>query len=421
MVMEIKLNSESSERLFASLCSQFYLKGFVYHSPKYKYSGGEEEIGDVVVWMRDILIVFEIIWKSPDLFSNTKSFIKRVGEKRDQLVRDYEYYADNNKQIRMKNQAGEEIIYNHDNFNKKAFHGVMIVDADVNLPKLHFETLKKSLEQKFTVAIMTSQSFIDILAEVDTPADLHYYLNDRRNFLNEVFKENASLLLDIGTRYERDLIGFYKLNNNSFLLERWRESATKDFWQEYQQTYASRIQMRDEENRDSYLIDEIIDIIRNSNSPTGSTLPHSWELASLTRRARAVLVTQKLNKVIDEVLQEQKERHFAIYNQATGCWLLFYFAYTNDSDRFRERAMNLTRMKMQVERVQKDFKYSVLCYAFRKSPLTVNNNLFDNAFLWLEDAKNHPSVSRQDYELAQKYFPGETGKNKIIEFPESTP
>ena len=66
--MNIKLNSEASEKLFAELCARSYLRGFVFHSPKYKYSGGEEEVGDVVLWVRDILIVFEIIWKSPDLF-----------------------------------------------------------------------------------------------------------------------------------------------------------------------------------------------------------------------------------------------------------------------------------------------------------------------------------------------------------------
>ena len=54
-----------SERFFAELCAQKRLKGFVFHSPKVTNDPkGEREAGDVVIWVRDLIIVFEITWKS---------------------------------------------------------------------------------------------------------------------------------------------------------------------------------------------------------------------------------------------------------------------------------------------------------------------------------------------------------------------
>jgi hypothetical protein len=413
--MRIKLNSEASEKLFAELCARSYLRGFVFHSPKYKYPGGEEEIGDVVLWVRDILIVFEIVWKSPNLFSSPKSFVKRIGEKRDQLVRDYLYYGDASKQIKMKNEADEGIFFDHQHFNEIAFCGVVIVDTDLSISKLHFETVRKSLEQDFSIAFMTSQDFVDLLVEVDTPADLFYYLNDRRKFLTEVFREDASLFLDLNSRYERNLIGFYKLNNNSFPVEHWKSSIDKDFWLRYKREFAMQIELRDRENVDSFIFDEIIDLLRNNNKPDDSTLPHSWELAVLTRRFRAGLA-RKLNAAFDGMLSQRSRRHFAFHNPSTGCWSLFYFQYGGDSKSFREEAERLAKMKTQVERVQRNFQYSVFCFAFRKSSIDTGNT-FDECVLRIEDAENHASVAPEDYQLALKYFGGTTEGQKIYEFP----
>jgi hypothetical protein len=414
--MEIKLNAEASERLFAALCRQFYLKGFVFHSPKYKHSGGEDEVGDVVLWVRDILIVFEIIWRSPGLFSPTKSFIKRIGEKRDQLIRDYKYYADTNRQIKMRTESGEVIFFDHQCFNQKSFSGVVIVDSDIYLEKLHFETVKKSLEQEFPIAIMTKQDFIDLLAEVDTPADLFYYINDRTKLLRAIFKENAHFFLDLNARREQQLIGFYKLNNNSFPVKQWKETPDKDFWQQYQLTYAERIAMRDQENADSYIIDEVIDLIRRKNKAEDSTLLHAWELAILPRRSRAGLPARKIRNAFRQLGEGKPERHFAFYNQATGCWSVFYFHFGADQELFKEKAKQLAKWKIQVERIESNFKYSVFCYAFRRSSI-ITGNTFDTCVLWIEDAENYPFVSQEEYDLARRYFGGTTERKKIKEFP----
>lgn len=73
-------------------------------------------------------------------------------------------------------------------------------------------------------------------------------------------------------------------------------------------------------------------------------------------------------------------------------------------------------MKTQVERVQADFPHSVFCYAFRKSMIDTGNS-FDEILLVVEDAKQHPVVSREDYDRASKYFRGAGTPLQIQEFP----
>src|SRR2546421_1218776 len=269
-----KAHINASERLFAELCGQLYLKGFVFHSPKFK-DPTEQEAGDVVLWIRTELIVFEILSRNPSASGSTKSFIKQIGRKREQLIRDFRIYSDPSKNIRMLNEIGETISYDHDCFNKSNFCGVVIVDADTSLEKLHFETVRKSLEQEFPIAIMIKQDFDDLLGEIVTIPDLLFYLKDRKSFLSRVFPSEPQYFLNLSTHTEQNLIGFYKLNDNSFPVEEWKSSTSKEYWLKYQKDFAARIEARDKDNVDSFIFDEIIDLLRNTNSPNDSTLLHS--------------------------------------------------------------------------------------------------------------------------------------------------
>lgn len=406
-----------SEKLFAALCGQAYLKGFVFHSPKRDDPAGQGEAGDVVLWVRDLLVVFEVIWRDASAGGNTKSFVRRIGEKRDQLIEDYRAYADQNLGIRMTNEAGEKILFDHEYFVRDSFCGVVIVDSDSPLEKLHFETVRKSLHQEFPIAFMKRQDFLDLLIEVDTPADLLYYLNDRAAFVKSVFDTDAGFFLDLNSRHERELIGFYKVNDNSFPIDEWRKSETKDFWLQYQLTYGERIARRNEENDDSFIIDEMIDLLRSKNSQDDLTLLHSWELAVLPRRSRATIAPE-IADGFEQMANRRACRQFAFYNKSTACWILFYFRYGGDSENFRKDAEQMTRMKMHVERFQSDYEHSVFCFAFRKSSVETGNS-FDECVLLIEDAENHLSVSLKQYEMARSYFMGAAGGKtiRLREFP----
>ncbi|SRR6266498_1815669 len=404
-----------SEELFATLCSQFYLKGFVFHSPKY-YDPTEEELGDVVLWIRYYLIVFEIVWRSVDSPGGTKQFIKRIGEKRDQLVQDYRAFGSDKLVVTITSEVGDEIRFDSQYFDRKGFCGVILVDSDVPLDKLHFGTLQKTLEQEFPIAILTKQDFLDILSEVDTIADLQYYLRDRTNFLREVLQENASMFLDLNQRTERELIAFYKMHNNSFPPDKWREHSNKRFWQLYLLSHVRQRGLRDVENDYSQILDEIIDLLRNSNKPNDSTILHSWELAVLPRRARASL-TGKIESAFNEMVNGRKTRHFAFLNPITQCWNIFYFQYGGSNEEFRSAADQLAKMKMKVERIETNFQYSVFCFAFRKSQI-LTTNTFDNVVLLIEDAGNYQEVSAEAYNTAKQYFAGKTSIVRIQEFPQ---
>jgi len=406
-----------SERFFAELCAQRRLRGFVFHRPKVTNDpNGQREAGDVVIWVRDLVIVFEIIWKNTQISNNTRRFVQRIGEKRSQLVRDRQAYEDQSAEISMTNEDGETIVFDHRYFNDVAFCGVVIVDSDLPLEKLHFETVRRTITAGFSLAFMTTRDFVDLLVEVGTPSDLHYYLADRTRFLKQIFETDAAIFLDLNRRTERELIGFYKLNNNSFPIDLWKQSTDKKFWDHYQEQLADQIAVRDEENEQSFIIDEVIELIRKQNANGVSTLQHSWELASLTRRARAGWLARRVASGFDQMVGGRRERHFAFYNQATACWIVFYFCCGLDADEFRQKAIDLAKMKIQVERVQADFPHSVFCYAFRKS-LIDTGNTFDECVLVVEDAKNYPRVSPEEYARASEYFRGAGTPLPIREFP----
>lgn len=406
--------ADSAERLFAELCAQLYLRGFVFHSPKFR-DPTEQEAGDVVLWVRCDLIVFELLSRNPWASGGTKSFVKQIGRKRDQLTKDFRTYGDSSKIINMVNELREKIFYDHDCFISSNFCGVVIIDADSGIERLHFETVNKSLNQGFSITFMMKQDFTDLLVEIDTVPDLLYYLKDRTAFAKTLFPEEPKHFLDLNHRLERNLIGFYKLNHNSFPIERWRASPDKMFWTQYRNELGGQIQLRDRQNADSLIFDEIIELLRNKNKPNDSTLLHSWELASLSRRFRAGL-SKKLNMAFQGMLTQRSRRHFAFHNPSTECWSLFYFRYGGDSKSFIEEAERLTRMKVQVERVQCNFHYSVFCFAFRKSRI-VTGNTFDECVLRIEDAERYPHVNTDDYQTALAYFRGNTGQEKIYEFP----
>lgn len=411
-------SSNVSEQLFAALCSQFYLKGFVFHSPKY-FDPTEKELGDVVLWVRTHLVVFEVVWRNIDAPGNTRHFVKRIGEKRDQLVKDFEVFGDSSYQVEMTNEAGEKLVYNSSQyFDKQGFCGVVIVDSDTQLTKLHYKTYKKFLEQDFPIAVFTKQDFLDLLTEIDTISDLRYYLLDRMKFIKKIFHDNAGIFLNLNNRIERNLIAFYKTFDNSFPLDKWDPDLANSYWNRYQHKFADRLTAREAENQQSFILDEIIDLLRSSNSPTDSTLLHSWELAVLPRRARAGILTQKVETAFRQMVGGRRERHFSFLNPVTGCWNLFFFQYGGDIEEFRRKAHQLTIMKMRVERVERNFSYSVFCFAFRKS-FVVTQNTFDNVVLLVEDATKYMTISSQEYQEAKRFAAGITEKRKIQEFPSS--
>lgn len=404
--------SNQSESMFARLCSDTYYGGFVYRNSKF-YDPTEKEAGDVNLWVRDWLVIFEVVWRNRGAGPETKSFIKRIGEKRDQLLRDFEVYANPNSDIFLRNEHGEVSRYDQRYFNEDTTRGVIIIDAEVLQGKLHFDTLRLTLESHHPIAIIKRSDFARVLVEVNTVPDLGFYLGDRHRFLREVYPSDSDCFLRLGNQMEQELIGLYKLGENSFSLERWNSSSDKRFWHRYQVERASDISRRDAENAESDFLDIVAARIRDSHGRGGFTIQHAWELALRTRRERA-WISAKIQKKIDGLAKTGRDQKFAVEHHGTGCWDVFYFHHGIDSEHFRKEAQRMANLKMWVERAEQNFEHSVFCFAFRSSPIT---NRLTEVILTVSDASDWPNISTSMLREAHQYFRGRTETDAIKEFP----
>lgn len=390
-----------SEELFKELCNQQYLKGFVFHSPKYN-DPTEKEAGDIVLWIRNTLIVFEIVWRNPSSDASTKSFIRRVSEKRKQLEGDFDTYKD--KQVVLVNEEGITVEYGKDNFLDDNFSGVIIVDSDVELEYIHNQSYKKTLENNFPIAVMTKNDFEDLLIEIDTVPDLLYYLKDRYNFVKNMYSHCPERFINLNLRMERDLIALYKRKSNSFQKYTCDDFLENNIWDRYREEFQDKIEIRDKENKQTHLIDNLIDDLLK-NPLEDEIMPlHAWELGLLSRRER-VKISNKINDSLSNNITET--RQFSMFNPSTGCWLVFYFQYHTDRKTLLNNLQNMTKLKLIKEIEEKSFEYSVFGYGFHISS--------SDLALVIEDAENNLNYSKYRYDEALKYF-GKPQEYKIREF-----
>ena len=98
------------ERLFAELCGQRFLKGFVFHSPKF-HNPTEEEAGDVTLWIRRMVVNFELVSQNSALSNSTKKFVRKIGHKRDQLIRDRATFHGPEIEIQFQNELNQTVVF----------------------------------------------------------------------------------------------------------------------------------------------------------------------------------------------------------------------------------------------------------------------------------------------------------------------
>ena len=194
-----------AERLFTDLCNRYFLHGFVFHSPRF-FNPTENEAGDVVLWVRREVVVFEVVARDVAGRSSTRQLVKRIGEKRDQLLKDYSVFKDPNMGIHLANEQGEKVIFDMRDLAAFGLSGVVVIDCDSHMEKLHFGTIQRYLALPFPIALMTRQDFLDLTVEVGTIPDLTYYHLDRFEVLKQVYALCPQYFLDLNSRLERNLM-----------------------------------------------------------------------------------------------------------------------------------------------------------------------------------------------------------------------
>jgi hypothetical protein len=151
--------------------------------------------------------------------------------------------------------------------------------------------------------------------------------------------------------------------------------------------------------------------IRSQNSQDSPTNQHAWEIALLTRRERARLVSV-ISRKHERLLDSRKDQKFAFQNQHTGCWDVYYLHHGLDSQFFRQEAQNMANRKLWIERSLNNFQYSVFCFAMRYTALGLRE-----VVLTVSDAHKWPFITAGQLEEAQRFFGGTTHQNPIVEFP----
>lgn len=406
-----------SEKIFSKLCGKQYLKGFVFHSPKYN-DPTEKEAGDIVLWLRTSLIIFEVVWRDPALKGSTKQFIKRIGEKRKQLEADFDAYESKGSEISLTNEDGNSLNFKQDFFHPDNFVGVIIVDCETDLDKIHYESYKKTLNGKFPICVITKNDFIDLLVEIDTVSDLLYYLKDRHDFVKPIFEKCPNLFIDLNRRTERDIVALYKRKNNSFREYNCTHLSNENIWKSYRNDFSDKIKSRDEENKNTKIIDVLTDYLLKNSKSDDLILEFSWEIGVTTRRQR-VLLAEKIKGAFQGLKNGVEIRQFAFFNPTTGCWSVFYFENGNDSEKFKDNLSEMTRLKLYKEINENSFEHSIFGYGFFRSSNSDQDDLYSEIGLWVEDANNYQQpIAETKYMKALKYF-GKPVPRKIEEYPEN--
>lgn len=408
-----KIKKNHSEKLFSDLCAKQYLKGFVFHSPKYN-DPTEKEAGDIILWLRTFLIAFEVVWRDSSSKNTTKQFIKRIGEKRKQLESDYKVYSEKANLVELINEAGVKVNYEKGYFHHENFVGVIILDCDSRLENIHYDSYIKINNSSFPIAVMTKKDFIDLLIEIDTVADLLYYLKDRHKFINSVFKECPHLFINLNLRTERDIVALYKKKHNSFSGYGRSDISQNNIWINYREEFKEKIIARDEENERTKVLDQLVDYL-SDNIGKSEVMPLiAWEIGIQTRRER-VSLADKIIKSFNGLKNGVETRVFAYLSQTTGCWSIFYFQYGDEIGKLEDKLVEMAQLKLFKEMKEHSFEYSVFGYGFKKS-IVHTGNAFDEIVVCIEDADNYSNIPIDRYNKSLKYF-GDIQSKIINEFP----
>jgi len=230
--------------------------------------------------------------------------------------------------------------------------------------------------------------------------------NVRYNFLKSSYSQCPERFINLNLRTERDLIALYKRKSNKFDSYRCNDLLEKNIWDKYREEFKDKIELRDRENEETVVIDNLIDVLLKHPLQDEGMPLHAWELGLLSRRER-VMFSNKINDAFNIIREES--RQFAYLNPNTGCWIVFYFQYDFEEGDLLSNLQNMTNLKLIKEMKENSFEYSIFGYGF--NVLSSEKEIA----LVIEDAENVEEISMTRYNESLKYF-GKPQKYKIREF-----
>ncbi len=365
------------------------------------------QVADLVVWLNRKLFLVEVKTRDEGTSTLESWATWRIQQAVEQICRNYE-----------RCERKEEIFLYNDYFHVKLDHegvtyhiGLIVLAYDGICNLSPTEAVPDIYERALPIHVLSWQDLVALRAEIDTVPDFFYYLQDRFKYV-----QNHDIPLDA----EKEVVGYYKLHINSFPSEA-TGFAVSAFWHEYQEVMFDDIERRKLHNENAFLIDALEACFSEqrkqySGLPLG--LYFAWELGSLTRRARAY-EGEKLHSVKQAFIDGRITRQFALQNQATANWHVFYFA-NSDVRAIHERLVRLAELKLIKEVHINDFQYAAYGFGFQVSktlPIRMEG-LASAIFVGSDVVRGY---SQNDIEEAIKEWGKQkhTSISRILEYPES--
>ncbi|CZH08766.1 hypothetical protein SCZ71_03435 [Legionella pneumophila serogroup 1] len=255
-----------SEEDVQQICKKMFLSDFVICNPKVKKSDKvENELGDALVYFKENLICFQVkskrVAETVDKKSVKYKRIERAVLKGISQLATIKLALTKNNALKVQNIHGIQLQINSSDV-KKLF-GVVILDiiGEEDLSDEDQTVIKRgfSIFKDIPTHIFLKRDLELILTEIDTLPDFIKYLNIRET----LYSKNQI----IGETNELDLLALYKtrpgdvheaIEKNIIL------TVVSGFWEKYHDKYAKVITKRNEDNKCSYFIDEIIEYLHKA-------------------------------------------------------------------------------------------------------------------------------------------------------------
>jgi hypothetical protein len=260
-------NGSNVEDLVEVICSKMFFSDFVVRNPKYKKNGGpEKEAADLLVPFKEYLLVFQVKSKQEFIHPNEKTDIDfrriaNVAEKAVNQLKTIRRVLDNNWLGRIETVKGFDIPFSPDEYEHVI--GIVIIDliGEENFPRVERTRFISDYLYKFDmpIHILMRDDFDLMSSEIDTLPDFVQFLDIREQLIERGLLKTPIPILDF--------LAFSKTRPE--ILD---EALSKDIhlyleegiWDAYQDDHSPTIKKRDELNRPSYVIDEIIDFLHTS-------------------------------------------------------------------------------------------------------------------------------------------------------------
>jgi hypothetical protein len=341
----------AGEQLIAQFFDSKFSKFFCFPNPKTK---SRAQVADVLVWMNRVVFLAEVKSRDEGTTSIDTWAANRIQQAIDQITSNFDRIK-RNERILLHNQ------YYHTDLDCRgvtAVVGLIILVHSENCKVMPSSVAPGIYEQPLPIHVFSWLDLMQMTTEIDTVADLHYYLLDRFDYLK---------LTDIPLGSERNVLGHYKMQSNKFPPTA-VDFAASDYWHEYHLQMADQILARNAHSQYSSWLDKLESAYSDqrklfSGLPIG--LYMVWEIGAISRRERAYL-GEKISSVREWFEAGRSTRRFAWLNQSTGNWLVFYFS-KNEPRSLERELRRLVELKLIKEVHDTNFNFGAYGFGFQVS------------------------------------------------------